>query len=192
MTPSVPRVSESLSDAQIMQRSRTDASCFETLFERHHPPIYAYLRRRVGAEVTADLAADTFVTAFRLRGRYDGAHESARPWLFGIATNLLKHHWRRERRALRAYARVGTDPFAPAIDDSEDRADAEHARRMLSSALASLPNVEREALLLRYWAELSPAEIAEALEIPLGTVYSRLSRARADVRRNLGERETRA
>lgn len=173
------------SDAVLIAASRSDPERFGLIFERHHAAILSYLRRRVGPQEAADLAAETFVTAFRTRARYEVEHEGARPWLFGIATNLLRHHWRRERRRLRAYARTGRDPVESGIEEAEDRADAERAWPRLARALASLPRAEREVLLLHVWADLSQTEIAQALEIPVGTVYSRLSRARARIREGL-------
>lgn len=173
------------SDGEVIAASRANPERFGLIFERHHAAVLAYLRRRVGASEATDLAAETFVTAFRTRARYDVERESARTWLFGIATNLLRHHWRREGRRLRAYARTGSDPVASGLEDAEDRVDAGRAGPKLARALASLPRVERDVLLLHVWADLAQTEIAEALEIPIGTVYSRLSRARARIREGI-------
>lgn len=169
-------------DGQVIAASRTEPERFGLIFERHHAAIYAYLRRRLRAEEARELAAETFTVALRVRAQFDVDRESARPWLFGIATNLLRHHRRRERRRLRAYGRTGLDPIAYETEAVEDRADAERAAPTLARALASLPGGERDVLLLSAWGELAPTEIAEALAIPAGTVHSRLSRARTRMR----------
>jgi RNA polymerase sigma factor (sigma-70 family) len=96
--------------------------------------------------------------------------------------NLLGRHYRDEERQLRAYARTGVDPVLDTADVSDARLDAEGFRRRLAEALAELRSEERDVLLLFAWAELDYAEIAEALEVPIGTVRSRLSRAREHVR----------
>ncbi len=110
---------------------------------------------------------------------------SAAPWLFGIATNLLRHHWRRERRQLRALARSCVDPVVSEADEAVSRVDAARAAPTLARGLASLKRGERDVLLLHVWAELSQAEVAEALELPEGTVRSRLSRARRRMREQI-------
>jgi RNA polymerase sigma factor (sigma-70 family) len=170
------------SDGELIAASRRDPRRFGLIFERHHADIHAYLRRRLGPEEADDLAAETFVRAFHARHRYDPERQSAKPWLFGIATNLLRRHWRRERRQLRAYARTGIDPVISASEEIENRLDASGAGPALASALASLPRGEREVLLLRAWAGLTDLEIAQAQGIRLGTVHSRLSRARRRMR----------
>lgn len=123
--------------------------------------------------------------AFRRRASYDGDQDDARPWLFGIATNLIRRHSRTERRMLAAYAKTGADPlFAldPELDAAEDRAQAKAAGPFLAEALAALRPAERDVLLLYAWADLSYQEVARALEVPVGTVRSRLARARELVR----------
>ena len=174
------------SDAAIITASLTDPREFGALFERHADPLSRYFVRRVGPVLAEDLVADTFVTAFRSRARFDGAYEDARPWLFGIATNLLRRQWRTEKRQLRAYARTGVDPAVDDIAEAERRVDAAGTGPRLAKALASIPRKDRDALLLFAWAELSYEEIARALEVPVGTVRSRISRARSRLRELLG------
>ena len=169
------------SDAEAMSEARSDPRAFGPIFERHFDAIHAYLVRRVG-RIGDDLTAQTFVKAFEARASYDVSHPSARPWLYGIATNLLRRHWRTERRELRAYARVGHDPLRDEFELADERLDTLRAGPIIASALAALSPGDREALLLFAWAEQSYAEIAEALDIPIGTVRSRLSRARARMR----------
>lgn len=121
--------------------------------------------------------------AFRRRAVYDPRSEDARPWLFGIAANLLRHHRRTERRQLLAYARTGADPAAEGGFDAADaRADAAAAGPAIAGALATLRPWDREVLLLYAWGDLTYQEIGDALAIPVGTVRSRLARARRRVR----------
>jgi RNA polymerase sigma factor (sigma-70 family) len=151
---------------------------FEELFERHFDSVHGYLARRVGRDLGRDLASETFTRAFAARQRYDPARGEARPWLFGIANNLLRRHYRDEERRLRAFARVEApdEAFAP----------GEHR---LADALAALPREERDVLLLFTWADLEYAEIAAALGLPIGTVRSRLHRARGHLRAALERKE---
>ena len=161
---------------------------FATVFDRHYDAIHRYLARRVGPDLADDLAAETFTEAFDVRDRFDTTHPNARPWLFGIATNLLRHHYRSEARRLRAYARL--DLPAPAADvfgEIETRLDAERAEPAIAAAVARLSVDERNVLLLFAWADLRYAEIAVALRIPIGTVRSRLNRARGRLRELIGE-----
>ena len=153
------------------------AETFEELFEREFDSVYGYLARRVGPELGRDLASETFTRAFAARKRYDPARGDARPWLYGIASNLLRRHYRDEERRLSALAR---------LDIRREAAPPEESR--LAAALATLPPEERDALLLFAWADLGYEEIATVLEVPVGTVRSRLHRARARVRAAL-ERE---
>jgi RNA polymerase sigma factor (sigma-70 family) len=171
------------SDADVIAASRHAPSRFAIVFDRHFDAIYAFLRRRIGPQAAEDLAAHTFEQAFRLRGRYDQAYADARPWLYGIATNLLRNQARDERRRFAAYARAGVDAATP--DDSDravSRADADAHAGTLARALTILSDAERDALLLLAWGQLSYGEIARALGVPVGTVRSRLSRARSKVR----------
>jgi RNA polymerase sigma-70 factor (ECF subfamily) len=172
-------------DAQIILACEEDPECFRDLFERHFAPVRAFLARRVGPELAEDLAVETFALAFRRRESYDARRASALPWLFGIAINLLRHHRRTERRKLIAYARSGVDPQPasdPGFEAAESRLEAQAAGPVLALALAKLRPVERDVLLLYAWADLTYSEIADALRIPVGTVRSRLSRARKQLR----------
>jgi RNA polymerase sigma-70 factor (ECF subfamily) len=181
----------------VIAASLADGARFGEIFDRHFAEIDRYLSRRVGWVLADEIASEVFVVAFRSRGRYDPAAANARPWLFGIAANLARRHWRTERRRLRAYARTGLDPLCDDTDDSDRRLDALAAGPVLAAALASLRADEREVLLLFAWADLGYEEIATALGVPVGTVRSRLSRARRRVRELLaptgqpsGERAT--
>ncbi|MYX72056.1 sigma factor, partial [Streptomyces sp. SID3915] len=94
------------SDASVVRRSLTDPDVFAELFHRYADDIHRYVARRLGAEAADDLMAETFVVAFQQRRRYDLDRPEARPWLYGIATNLVGGHRRAEARRLRAMSRA--------------------------------------------------------------------------------------
>ncbi|HEV3478678.1 MAG TPA: RNA polymerase sigma factor [Gaiellaceae bacterium] len=164
------------SDAVVIEHSLVEPQAFAAIFDRHFDAVHAYARRRLGGSLAEEVASETFVRAFDRRRTFDRSRVDARPWLFGIAANLMRRHWRTERRRLRALARLqpgrGEEPWA------EERAD-------LVPALDALPAREREALFLYALVDLSYEEIAEALDVPIGTVRSRLSRARDRIRKQL-------
>ena len=171
-----------MTDAELIERSLADGETFALLFDRHFRAIHRFARGRVGPELADDLASETFAIAFRRRATYDMSRDDARPWLYGIAVNLLRDHRRSEERRLRAYARVGLD--------GESAAPAEgNLDSTLAAALLELGLDDRTLVLLFAWAELSYEQLAEALELPLGTVRSRLSRTRAKLRASLGDPE---
>jgi RNA polymerase sigma factor (sigma-70 family) len=173
---------EAGSDAQVIIASRSEPHVFATIFDRHYDQVHRCLARRVGADLADDLAAEAFTEAFDFRARFDTASTDARPWLFGIATNLIRHHHRSEARRLRAYARVERPPDTHEADGViEARLDAQRAGPMIATALAQLTTDERDVLLLFAWADLRYEEIAVALKIPIGTVRSRLNRARGRI-----------
>ncbi len=161
---------------------------FESAFQQHFPSIYLFISRRVGTALAEDLAAETFATAYRRRASFDPERGSLRSWLYGIATNLVRNHWRAEQHLLALDARL-----VPEIDlsDSSDAADqrviAALLAPQLAAALGLLTRDQRDVLLLHAWAELSHEEIAAVLEIAPGTARSRLSRARASLREQLGD-----
>ena len=157
---------------------------FADAFRAHFPALHRYLRRRVGAATADDLAAEAFAIAYT---RWDSFDQSRplRPWLYGIASNLAQHQWRSERRKLLAYARTGVDQVTSDLDDALGRVDADAQRRQLAAALAALRHEDRDILLLHAWAELTDAEIAAALSLPVGTVKSRLHRARTQLENRL-------
>lgn len=160
---------------------------FATIFDRHYDAVHHYLARRVGTDLADDLAAEAFTEAFDVRARFDTARADARSWLFGIATNVLRHHHRSETRRLRAYARVDRRPDTHEAEGAiEARLDAERAAPMIATALSHLSTDERDVLLLFAWADLRYEEIAVALQIPIGTVRSRLNRARGRLRELIG------
>ncbi len=178
-------MSESPIDSEAISASLADPHAFGLIFERHFGAIHGYLRRRLDPQLADELASQTFLIAFHRRSRFDPRRPDSRPWLFGIATNLARNHRRREIRELRALAELAPEPLM-AIDGVESRLDAERMRGRLAQALAGLPSEEADVLLLLVWAELDQAEIADALAIPLGTVKSRLARARRRLQAALG------
>ena len=179
---------DSLDDAALIRLSLADAEQFELLFVRHEPAIRRYVVRRLGVDAADDVVAETFLLAFRQRADYDSARGGVLAWLYGIATNLVGRHRRDEIRLFRALARTGVDPvIAPFTDQVDERVTAAAASRRLAEALAALKAAYRDALLLVAWGGLSYEETAGALGIPVGTVRSRISRARADLRRALGD-----
>lgn len=181
-----PRNDLSLSDADAIAASVEDPGAFAVVFDRHFDSIAAFVRRRLDRSLADEIAAETFLRAFDGRVRYDGRWRDARPWLFGIASKLVSRHRRAEARRLRAFARAAERPAeGGGLDAVEGRLDAASMSAALASGLASLNVGERDVLLLYAWAELGYDEIAEALEIPVGTVRSRLHRARARLRQTL-------
>ncbi|WP_439082417.1 RNA polymerase sigma factor [Streptomyces sp. WL006] len=170
-------------DADVIAQSLDEPELFAGLYDRHAPDIHRYAARRLGEGAADDITAETFLIAFRTRDRYDTAHRLARPWLYGIAANLIGKHRRTEVRALKALARTGHDPVAASWSDRSD--DRLAVQAPLAGALAALSPGDRHVLLLVAWADLGYQEVAEALRIPLGTVRSRLNRARRKVRASL-------
>ena len=187
MSATADLVSSPDSDAAIIEASRGDPERFAAIFDRYFGEIHRYLARRVGGEAADDLAAEVFLAAFSQRRRYDAARGCARPWLYGIATNLVGAHRRQEARYLRALARVERQPrWQPEEERAADRVSAAAARPALTAAIAALATGDRDVLLLVALAELGYPEIAQALGIPEGTVASRLNRARRQLRASLG------
>jgi RNA polymerase sigma factor (sigma-70 family) len=175
-------------DAAVIQLSRHEPEHFTVLFCRHAPYIQRYVVRRLGQDAADDIVAETFLLAFRQRNSYDPTRADARPWLYGIATNLIGRHRRAEIRLYRALARTGVDPvMEPFTDQVDDRVSASTASGRLAAGLARLPAELRDTLLLVVWGDLSYDEAATALGVPIGTVRSRLSRARSRLRRTLGD-----
>src|SRR5919197_1847747 len=160
-------------------------AAFKDIFEANYAQINSYLRRRVSESDADDIASETFAIALKRSDHFDAARGEVRGWLFGIAANLLRSHWRTEKRQLRAYARSGIDPVRDEVADADERVDAARLGPVIAAALLDLPRVEREVLTLHAWAQLSHTEIASALDIPEGTVRSRLSKARARMRERL-------
>ncbi len=173
-------------DAELIARSIDEPRAFMPLVQRHQRVLFGYLARRVGRDTAEDITSETFARAFAQRHRFDTTRDDARPWLFGIATNLLRNQARSEVRQLRAYQRHGVeDRSHDDHDASEARLDATAQSRVLAKALEQLKPGDREALLMFAWNDMSYEDIAESLGIPVGTVRSRLNRARRIVQEQL-------
>lgn len=171
-------------DAQVIARAASDPAAFAIVFDRHYDTVYRYAAARLGQHDGEEIAAQTFLVALERIDRYDMSRPSARPWLFGIATNLVRHHHRRAHRTLRAHARLRAALARPG-DDEATAVDLREDTRPVLAAIEALPRGERDVLLLFAWADLGYEEIAAALEVPIGTVRSRLHRARVALRGHL-------
>jgi RNA polymerase sigma factor (sigma-70 family) len=177
---------ERVTDTMLVARSLSDPEAFAALFDRHAALIHRYAARRLGAEAADDVMAETFAVAFQRRRDYDLERVDARPWLYGIATNLIRGHRRAEARRWRAMAREVAGAGAESeADSAAARVTAQAARGELARVLAGLPSRQRDVLLLYAWADLEYEEIAQALGLPVGTVRSRLHRARAAMKEGL-------
>lgn len=174
-------------DEAVLTNSLDCPELFAELYTRYFVDIYRYMAARLGPDVADDLAAETFLAAFRRRDAFDPRLGTVRPWLYGIATNLIAGHRRAESRRNAALARIGADvPVQDAEEQIAERLTAWQARRSLARALAQLPDRERDVLLLTAVGGLSYADVAFALSVPEGTVASRLSRARRRLAAALG------
>jgi RNA polymerase sigma factor (sigma-70 family) len=183
-------------DATVIERSWREPNRFAEVFDRYYDEIHGYAARRLGRSRAQDVAAETFLIAFDRRRRYDLAYTVARPWLYGIASNLIARHRRTELRQYRALARAevagdghrraGLPRADLAVDGDAERVagrvDAAALRGRLAAALLEIADRDRELMLLVAWAQLSCEEAARALGIPAGTARSRLHRARKKTR----------
>lgn len=175
------------SDSELIVASVSDGRRFSVVFDRHYDRIWGYLSRRAGAAAADDLASETFLRAFAARLTYDRTRHDAGPWLYGIATNLLRERSRGEQRRDRAYARAVERDITPdGVDDADGRLDAHALGPKLLAALATLSVDDRDALLLLALTDLQYEGIAAATDVPVGTVRSRLHRARRQLRAQLG------
>ncbi len=172
-------------DSGIVAASLEDTEAFGELFRRHAPRLHAYIGRRLGRALADDLVSETFAIAFRQRERFDGRTDFG-AWLWGIASNLIAKHHRQETRMYRAFARTGVDPAEDTVAErASDRASAAALGPRLAKALASLHAQDRNAVLLLAWGEMSYPEIAATLNLPLGTVKTKIHRARIKLQKAL-------
>jgi RNA polymerase sigma factor (sigma-70 family) len=167
---------------------RNNPAWFTALYDRHIQDIHGYVAGRLGREAADDLAAEVFLIAFRKRASFDPGRGAIKPWLYGIATKVISRHRRSEGRRLKALSRV---PAERAADGHEDkvaaRVAAERVGPELARAISGLSQADRDVLFLTALAGLSYQEVAQALDIPSGTVGSRLNRAKSELRRVLGD-----
>lgn len=163
--------------ARALGRSVDDPEQFRLVFDAHHGAIRGYLRHRLGdVGLAEDLASETFARAFAARGRFRDTGPGVRPWLYTIATNLLRDEARRHAGSQQLLSRLR--PPAPVLLELPGDPDP-----ILRSALKTLRTQELDVLLLHAWGELSYVEIAAVTGTRVGTVRSRLNRAREHMRR---------
>jgi RNA polymerase sigma factor (sigma-70 family) len=182
---------ERRTDAEVIASSLASPASFGELFDRHATTLFRYFVRRVGPDDADTLLGELFRIAFERRQAFDTDRAEARPWLYGIASNLLHRHRQGEARRLDATARlVNTSVTAPdLLADVDARLDASRLWPDVAAAIAALPQGERDALLLYAWEGMPYDQIAAALEVPVGTVRSRLNRARGRLRELVGASE---
>lgn len=178
---------EPSTDAALIAASIGTPEDFGLLFDRHFDAIRAFVWRRLGPGQSDDIAAEAFTRAFAQRESYDLGYESALPWLFGIASNLIRMHARSEARHLRALARSGEPVGSDFSADATNRVSAGASRAALLESVAKLGRKDREVLLLHAWADLNSKEIGVALGIPDATVRTRLARSRKKLAASLGD-----
>lgn len=162
--------------------SRRDSEWIVSIFDDHYSAIYVFLARRVGSTFADDLSSEVFSIALARSHTFDPQKGSAVGWLFGIASNLINSHRRAEDRRLRAYARDQRATSPLVIYEELMEVESLDESQNLANALTKLSTKYRDVLLMSAWTDLSQEQIAEALRIPVGTVKSRLSRAREEMR----------
>lgn len=168
------------SDAELISRSLSgDRDAFVAVIGRHEVALGAYLARRVGRDKAEDLLGDVWVAAYESRRTYDRSFADARPWLYGVALNKLRRHWRSAAAEdlvpdVTGLA-AGWDPW-PAVDVRVD------IQTLLRAALGKLKPEEREVLTLVAWEDLTAAEAARVLGMPAGTARRLLHQARKELR----------
>ncbi|MFI6904438.1 RNA polymerase sigma factor [Nonomuraea sp. NPDC050394] len=170
-------------DANLISRSLREPDAFGEIFDRYAPALHRFAARRLGDEAADDVVSETFLNAFQHRRRYNAEYGTARPWLYGIATNVIRRRRRTEVSHYQASLRDGARPLPAGL--VEDGVTTLAVNRPLVSAIAGLKAGDRDVLLLVAWAEFTYEETAAALSIPVGTVRSRLNRARTQVREAL-------
>ncbi len=187
-TQSMGTTNEARTDAQHIEASFTEPDAFAVLFTRHAVPLQRYIITRVGRVDAEDLAGETFATAFRARRSYDLGRADARPWLFGIATNLAHHYWRSEgRRARWTEASLASPDAEDQSEEVASRIFFQSHRGPIGKALSQIDPAALDVLLLVAGPGFSYEDVSVALGIPVGTVRSRLSRARSRLRELLGD-----
>jgi RNA polymerase sigma-70 factor (ECF subfamily) len=165
-----------------------DSGVFRTMYLQHAESLFGYLASRVGRDLAEDLLAQTFQVAIESYGSFDPARGDVRGWLFGIGSNLLRHHWRTEQRRLRALAREAArqtrriDPLVAVDAEVANRVDAVRLADRLVDALGALDPDDRTLLFLSGWERMTSSELSAALGVPAATIRSRLRRLRAHLR----------
>lgn len=168
-------------DSEIIRSSLDDPGRFADIFERHATNVEAFIASRIGPGSKDDVLSETFLVGFRRRAKFDLSSDSARPWLLGIATRIIRRHRAIEAANWRSFvAASGSAETAGSteMDASSNRMDAAARVRELGPRIAALSARERETLFLYAWGDLTYEQVAEALRVPVGTVRSRLNRIR--------------
>lgn len=174
-------------DNEVIERSAREPAVFATLYDRHATSVFRYAAQRLGDHAAEDVMSETFLVAFERRGSYDVTVVDARPWLLGIATRLIRKHARLEAVAWKGMSADLAAQIAPdLVDLAGARIDAQRITPRLAKALRRLSEIDRDTLLLYAWGDLDYASIAAAMHVPVGTVRSRLNRARRLLRRAAG------
>ena len=171
-----------LSDAVLMTASVDDPLAFGEVFDRYVRLVRRYAARRLGEDRADDATAETFGIAFERRAAFDAGRGELRSWLLGIATNVIRNYSREEDRRMRALGHFDVD----AGDVGVEVEHAFFAAPEVGAALAALEPGDRDVLVLVAWEDMTYQQVADALDIPLGTVRSRLHRARQLLRASLG------
>jgi RNA polymerase sigma-70 factor (ECF subfamily) len=171
-------------ESHLRALARGDADAFAALLERYADFVYNVAFRRTASwSVSEDITETVFLELWRQRDRVVTQAGSLRPWLAGVVSNQVKRHWRglaRQSRAVERLAVVGSrDGEHDQTAAVDARIDDERRMSTLLGELEALPPGQREVLTLWAWEGFSYEEIAAALDLPIGTVRSRLSRARA-------------
>jgi RNA polymerase sigma factor (sigma-70 family) len=169
-------------EALLRASSNGDDRAFASLYERHARKIYNYLFRRLADWSEAeDLTAVVFLEAFRRRADAVLVEGELSPWLYGVATNVLRNRRRAQWRHRRLLAQLAGEPRAPAAPDLLKRVEATEQMRSVLERIRGLPRSQQDVVALCLWSGLSYEEAAAALRVPVGTVRSRLARARASL-----------
>jgi RNA polymerase sigma factor (sigma-70 family) len=181
-TDSLPVRAGTSDEALLHASSNGDDRAFASLYERHARKIYNYLFRRLADWSEAeDLTAVVFLEAFRRRADAVLVAGELSPWLYGVATNVLRNRRRAQWRHRRLLAQLGAEAPARAGPDLHERVEAAEQMRSVLERIRKLPRSQQDVVALCVWSGLSYEEAAAALGVPLGTVRSRLARARTSL-----------
>ena len=178
-----------MSETNVPAASATDV-VVAGWFDEHAQPLATYAARRVGASLARDIVAETFRVACEDFDRFDPGRGVERGWLFGIATNLIRRHWRTEERRLRVQAEATRVGLAVPIDPilrADERIDAHARLNRVVDAVSMLEVEDRDLLILIAWEQMTSREAAAVLGIPPGTVRSRLNRIRTHLAETVEE-----
>lgn len=156
-----------------------DGAALGQLFERHADAVYNHaFRRTADWSLAEEVASLVFLEAWRRRGSVELERDTALPWLLGVANNVLRNRWRTKHRHRKALALLPESSTGRFDDDVDDRLDDQQRMRRLLKLIERLPRTQRDVLEMVAWDGLTYEQAADVLDVPVGTVRSRLSRAR--------------